>query len=75
VATIHQEQYHGKQDRHQRWERCERADLCKRYGALRIHGVSQRQAAQVLDVPRSTLRVLPTSPRALRRAIAYSLLI
>jgi len=56
VATINQEQHHGNQDRHQRWVRFERADLCKRYGALRIQGVSECQAAQVLAVPRSTLQ-------------------
>jgi len=56
MATINQERHRGHQDRHQRWARFERADLCKRYGALRIQGVSQRQAAQVLDVPRSTLQ-------------------
>ena len=56
MATINQERHRGHQDCHQRWARFERADLCKRYGALRIQGVSQRQAAQVLDVPRSTLQ-------------------
>ena len=53
---INQEQHHGNQGRHQRWARFERADLLKRYGAVRIQGVSERQAAQVLAVPRSPLQ-------------------
>ena len=56
MATINQEQHHGNQDRHQRWARFERADLFQRYDELRIQGASQRQAAQVLAVPRSTLQ-------------------
>jgi transposase len=56
MATIIQEQHRGNHDRHQRWARFERADLVARYGALHTQGVSQRQAAQVLDVPRSTLQ-------------------
>ena len=56
MATIIQEQHHGNHDRHQRWARFECADLFARYGALHTQGVSQRQAAQVLDVPRSTLQ-------------------
>jgi uncharacterized protein DUF6399 len=46
----------GNEDRHQRWERIERAELCERYGDLQAQGVSQRQAAKVLDMPRSTLQ-------------------
>jgi uncharacterized protein DUF6399 len=56
VATISQEQHRGNQDRNQRWARFERADLLKRYGELPTQGVSQRQAAQMLAVPRSTLQ-------------------
>ena len=55
VATIIQEKQRGKHDRHQRWARPKRADLLAQYSDLRPQGVSQRQAAQVLDVPRSTL--------------------
>ena len=46
----------GNEDRHQRWERIERAELCERYGDLQAQGVSQRQAAKVLAMPRSTLQ-------------------
>jgi hypothetical protein len=56
VTTISQEQHRGNHDRHQRWARFERADLFAQYGVLHTQGVSQRQAAQVLDVPRSTLQ-------------------
>ncbi len=56
MATIIQEKPRGNHDRHQRWARFERADLFARYGAWHTQGVSQRQAAQALDVPRSTLQ-------------------
>ena len=56
MATIIQAKHCGKHDRNQRWARFERADLFARYGALHTQGVSQRQAAQVLDVPRRTLQ-------------------
>ena len=56
MVTIIQEQQRGNHDRHQRWARLERADLFARYGDLRTQGLSQRQAAKVLDVPRSTLQ-------------------
>jgi hypothetical protein len=56
VATIIQDKHYGNAARHQRWTRLERADLFTRYDALHAQGISQRQAAQVLDVPRSTLQ-------------------
>jgi hypothetical protein len=56
VGTVIQYQQRGSADRHQRWERLERAEQCERYGALKAQGMSQRQAAKVLDVPRSTLQ-------------------
>lgn len=56
MATIIQETHRGNEDRHQRWARLERTDLFAQYGALHAQGVSQRQAAKVLDVPRSTLQ-------------------
>src|SRR5439155_12137757 len=37
-------------------DRFERAEQCDRYGDLKAQGMSQRQAAKVLDVPRSTLQ-------------------
>jgi len=56
MATIIQDKQRGNEDRHQRWARIERADVFAQYGGLHDQGVSQRQAAQVLDVPRSTLQ-------------------
>src|SRR5262244_1146309 len=56
VATIIQEKQQGNLDRNQRWARFERADLFAQYGDLHAQGVSERQAAKVLDVPRSTLQ-------------------
>lgn len=44
------------EDRNQRWDRLERADLFEQYCDLQAQGVSQRQAAKVLEVPRSTLQ-------------------
>jgi hypothetical protein len=56
MATLIQDKQRGNEDRHQRWARIERADLFAQYGGLHDQGVSQRQAAKVLDVPRSTLQ-------------------
>jgi hypothetical protein len=56
VGTVIQYQQRGNEDRHQRWDRLERAGLGERYGHLQAQGLSQRQAAQVLDVPRTTLQ-------------------
>ena len=39
-----------------RWDRFERADLCEQYRELRTQGVSERQAAKELKVPRTTLQ-------------------
>jgi len=43
-------------DRHQLWDRFERADLFEQYLDIQAQGVSQRQAAKRLQVPRSTLQ-------------------
>jgi len=51
-----QYQQPGNEDRHQRWERIERAELLAQYGDLHAQGTSQRHAAKVLDVPRSPLQ-------------------
>src|SRR5688500_935629 len=37
-----------------RWDRFERADRLEQYRALRDQGISERQAAKALKVPRST---------------------
>ena len=56
MGMVIQDTQRGNDDRHHRWERIERADLFTQYGDLRAQGLSQRQAAQRLDVPRSTLQ-------------------
>ena len=56
VATIIQEKQRGNLDRNQRWARFERADLFEQYSNLSTQGISQRQAAKVLAVHRSTLQ-------------------
>lgn len=39
-----------------RWDRFERADLFEQYRELRTQGISERQAAKALKVPRTTLQ-------------------
>ena len=60
VETIIQEKQDGNDDRHQRWDRIERAGLFERSGDLQAQGLSQRHAAKVLEVPRSTLQAWRT---------------
>ena len=52
-------------NRQQRWERTQRADLFGQYRALPAQGVSQRQAAQMLHVPRTPLQAWRTWPETL----------
>ena len=54
MATIIQDKHSGNEARYQRWPRLKRADLPAPYGDPHAQGISQRQAAKVLDVPRST---------------------
>jgi hypothetical protein len=56
MGTVIYSQQRGNAERHQRWARLERAELCTQYGDLQAQGLSQRQAAERLDVPRSTLQ-------------------
>ena len=42
--------------RQARWDRLERADLFEQYRELRTQGISERQAAKELKVPRTTLQ-------------------
>jgi hypothetical protein len=56
VGTVMQYKAQGNEDRHQRWARIECATLGERYDDLQAQGLSQRQAAKMLDVPRSTLQ-------------------
>jgi hypothetical protein len=56
VEAIIQDKQRGNDERTQRWARTERADLFAQYDDLSAQRISQRQAAKVLDVPRSTLQ-------------------
>jgi uncharacterized protein DUF6399 len=56
MGTVIHYRQRGNNDRHQRWDRIERAELFERYGDFKAQGTSQRQAAKVLAVPRSTLQ-------------------
>ena len=54
-TVIHYTQ-RGHNERNHRWNRVERAERFAQYGDLQAQGLSQRPAAKVLDVPRSTLQ-------------------
>jgi hypothetical protein len=56
VGTVIQDTQQRNADRQPRWDRFERADLFEHYRELRVQGMSQRQAAQELQVPRTTLQ-------------------
>jgi len=56
VSTVIDTQPRGNGDRHQRWERSRRTALLEQYQDLQARGLSQRQAANRLDVARTTLQ-------------------
>ena len=56
MGTVIQDTQQRNDDRQPRWDRFERADLFEHYRELRAQGMSQRQAAQELQVPRTTLQ-------------------
>src|SRR5712692_6225708 len=56
MGTVIQAKPRSNADRHPRWNRTERAAYFDQYSELQAQGLSQRQAAQKLDVPRSTLQ-------------------
>jgi helix-turn-helix, Psq domain len=56
MATVIQEKQRSNTDRHPRWVRSQRAALFDQYRELQAKGLSLRQAAKALDVPRSTLQ-------------------
>jgi len=56
MGTVLHDDQGGNTHRQQRWKRMRRAELLDQYGSLQAQGVSQRQAAQMLDVPRTTLQ-------------------
>src|SRR5215831_8618241 len=56
MGTIIQSQPRSNDDRSPRWDRTQRAHLFDQYLALQAQGLSLRQAAKALEVPRSTLQ-------------------
>ena len=46
MGTVIQKKQRSNEDRHQRWDRLERAALFDQYGDLQAQGLSQRQAAR-----------------------------
>jgi DNA-binding transcriptional regulator YiaG len=60
VGTIIQARQQSYEAHHSRWDRLERAARFDQYRALQAQGLSQRQAANKLGVPRSTLQAWQT---------------
>jgi hypothetical protein len=56
MGTVIQSQPRRHDDRTPRWDRTRRAELFDQYRDLQAQGLSLRQAAKALDVPRSTLQ-------------------
>jgi hypothetical protein len=56
MSTVIDFAHHDHVDRHLRWDRGDRAERFSHYLELQAQGVSQRQAAEQLRVPRSTLQ-------------------
>jgi Family of unknown function (DUF6399) len=56
VETVIQDLPHINHRSQPRWDRFERADLFEQYRGLRTQGISERQAAKELKVPRTTLQ-------------------
>ena len=56
METIIQDTQQRHPESQPRWDRLERADLFAQYRELRTQGISERQAAKELKVPRTTLQ-------------------
>src|SRR5215468_5446842 len=56
MGAVIQSQPQRNDPRQAHWDRLERADLFEQYRALRTQGLSERQAAKELKVPRTTLQ-------------------
>jgi hypothetical protein len=56
VETVIQDKQPCNPEGQPRWDRFERADLFEQYRVLRTQGISERQAAKELKVPRTTLQ-------------------
>ena len=60
MSTVIDFASHDHVNHHQRWNRFDRADRFAQYLELQTQGVSQRQAAKQLQVPRTTLQAWRT---------------
>ncbi len=60
MGTLIQDTQQRNPDSQPRWDRLERADLFEQYRELRTQGISERQAATELKVPRTTLQAWRT---------------
>ena len=56
MSTVIDSPPRGNVAKHHRWERIRRAELLEAYRDLQAQGLSQRQAATQLEVPRTTLQ-------------------
>jgi Family of unknown function (DUF6399) len=56
MGAVIQSQPQRNEARQAHWDRLERADLFEQYRGLRTQGLSERQAAKELKVPRTTLQ-------------------
>lgn len=56
MGTIIQDKPQSNPERQARWDRFERADLFAHYRERQTQGISERQAAKALKVPRTTLQ-------------------
>lgn len=60
MGTVIQDKQQRNYDRQPHWDRFERADIFGQYRELRTRGISERQAAKELKVPRTTLQAWRT---------------
>ena len=56
MGTLIQDEQQRNPESQPRWDRLERADLFEQYRELRTQGISERQAAKEIKVPRTTLQ-------------------
>ena len=60
MGTVSQDTHQRNEDRQPRWDRFERAHLFEHYRERQAQGMAQRQVAQELQVPRTTLQAWRT---------------
>ena len=68
VGTVIQYAQRSNNNHTPRWDRTQRAQLFDQYLALQAQGLSLRQAAKALEVPRSTLQAWRSYQESLETA-------